>query len=352
MANPLSTQRPADAMASPAERAVEIWRGDEIEAIHYASVAVVDRHGNLTHALGNPHEFFFTRSSIKPFQAMPLVLAGGIERYGLTNEELALTCASHNGSDRHQATAKSILAKAENPAEALLCGSHWPLEMRLNRQFPHQGEDQDPTRHNCSGKHAGFLALAKLLGESTDSYLDPESEVQTRIRAELAHGCQFDEASMPRGTDGCSAPNYSMPLVNLAIGFMRFATGQADSEARRDAMTRLRNAIWEFPIMVSGEKRIDYDLARSWPNNIINKIGAEAIEGIGLADPGIGIAVKIHDGNERALGPVIVEVMRQLGLVDSLEDYPFLVQYVDKKLFNYRRLQTGRIRATFTLSRV
>lgn len=334
------------------EIAARVLRGEVVEAYHFANIAVVNAAGEMTHYLGNPEEQFMTRSVVKPFQALPLVMSGGADHFGFSDKQLALTCASHVGSDEHREVALSNLQLAGNGPEHLQCGTHWPIGMAMAKEWPFKGEDKDPLRHNCSGKHSGFLALAKYLKEDVANYLDPESRTQQLVKQAVAEMCEYPVEEIAVGIDGCSAPVFSIPVKNLAHGFVKMATGRGNDDQMTAAVKRLRQAIWANPLMISGEKRLDYDLKRSFPNNLVCKIGAESIEGIGLADPPIGITVKVLDGHHRALGAIIVDLFKQLGLIDNMEKFPLLQRYEAPEIKNYRKIVTGRIVTDFKLRKV
>jgi L-asparaginase II len=169
------------------------------------------------------------------------------------------------------------------------------------------------------------------------------------VKSAVAEYCEYPEGKMTVGVDGCSAPNFSLPLQNLAIGFRKLTSAAGESENMKKSLTRIRQAMWEYPEMVSGEGRFDLELARSFPNNCICKVGAEAVEAIGFADPPIGIVVKIHDGSWRALWVVCVAVLKQLGLARKLDEYPQLARHEEPVVRNYRGLETGTIRCEFSL---
>lgn len=328
-----------------------VYRGDGLEAFHCGSVAVVDGDGALTHYLGNPHLAVMTRSSIKPIQLMPLLISGAADHFGFAPRQLAIMCGSHNGSDEHREVVLGNLEKSGSTPSDLKCGTHWPIGMKNAERYPRNGEEKDPVRHNCSGKHSGFLALARFLGDDPAEYLNPASKAQTMVRKNLASFCEYDEAKMTIGVDGCSAPNYPLPLFNLALGYKKLASLDSSDPATKQVLGRIREAMTEFPEMVSGEGRFDLDLARSFPGKLICKIGAESIEAIGLSDPPLGIVVKIHDGGERALAPVCIEVLRQLGVIQNPDDYPLLKRHVRPEVRNNRNLVTGQVVAEFTLKR-
>ena len=322
-----------------------VHRGQGIEAIHCAAIAVVDESSRLTHSLGDPEQVFFARSSIKPLQALPLVEAGGLERFGFGPEQLALCAASHHGSDQHRAIVLGMLQQLGLNEAALQCGTGYPSYLKLLGKYPLHGEDKDPLRHNCSGKHSGFLALAKLLGQPLDGYLDPNGAAQTLVRQAVAAACEVPADSLLLGTDGCSAPNYALPLRNVAVGFKNLLTS---SDA---APTRVRSAMFAHPVLISGERSLDYDLALAFPDRAVVKGGAEALLLIAFREPALGIAIKVVDGAARALGPLVVETLKQLGIVDDIAKFPTLVRHEVPAVSNARKLKTGEIRADFALRR-
>ena len=330
----------------------KVYRGSAIEAVHYGSIAVVNEQGELTHYIGEPEMVISMRSSVKPFQALPLLLSGGFDHFGFSVKQLAIMCASHNGTDEHRDLVISNLKAAGNSAEDLQCGSHWPMGLRLDGIYPSKEEENDPLRHNCSGKHSGFLALTKFLKEDSKEYLNPESKTQELIKQAVADMCEYPVDELGVAIDGCSAPVFSFPLINLARGFKNLATKQAKVPEMQNALERIFEAMTSYPKMVAGEKRFDYDLMRSIPDNAVCKVGAEAVEGLGFAKQKIGIAVKIGDGNVRALRPVCMEVLRQLDIVDSINKFPFLKRYDRPQVKNYRKKVTGKIEPVFELKKV
>lgn len=334
------------------EIVARVTRGDADEAIHCASIVVVGKNGDITHSLGDPNFMTMARSSIKPFQLMPLILSGAADRYGFSPEQLAIMSGSHTGSDRHREIVLLNLAAAGNKVVDLKCGCHWPMGMQQRKEYPTAGEDKDPTRHNCSGKHSGFLALSKFLGEDVSTYLDPESKAQKLVLKAVSDYCEFPKEKMGRGIDGCSAPNFSMPLYNYALGFKKLANIEGESDEIIRAAERIREAILTFPEMISGEGRFDLDFMHSMPNNIVCKIGAESVEAFGLSDPPIGVAVKIHDGSTRALGAVCIEVLRQLDILKCPAEHESLARHVKPEVRNARKLLTGTIEVGFELKKI
>ncbi len=330
---------------------MQVIRGEAVEAIHHADIAVVDQSGQLTHYLGNPDTIYMARSALKPFQALPLIETGGFDHFGFSQRHLALMCSSHSGTDEHRDVARSILEQAGLSIADLQCGADWPLYIQFEDIFPVAQDQFDPLRNDCSGKHAGFLALAKFLGEPLEAYLNPDSRIQKMIKESVAVCCEYPAESMRLGIDGCSAPNFSLPVRQLAVGFRNLATGSLSKKPTSEALQRVKEAMTGLPYLVAGHKRFCYDFMRSFGPNGVTKLGAESIQGIGFADPAIGIAVKVADGGGRALGPICVEVLKQLGLLDMTAGNELLGRYECPETRNARDIVTGRIVVDFRLKK-
>jgi L-asparaginase II len=335
----------------PPGAAAVVTRGDGIDAWHAAAAAVVDGDGRVTHALGDPELMTFTRSTLKPMQALPLCLTGARDTLAIDDEELALAAASHDGGDRQRDIAARLLAKAGAGADQLQCGAHWPIGMRVAGRHPCAGEDRDPLRHNCSGKHAGFLALGRVLGVAPEHYLDRDSAGQRAVRRAVAEACEIDEADLRVGTDGCSAPNFAMPLASLARGFKNLATRGPSGTPLDAALAQVRAAMQARPELVSGEGRFDNEIARAFAGRVVSKGGAEALQALGFSDPPLGIAVKVLDGGERALAPICMTVLAALGLVDG-PTAAALAHRAHPRVTNYRGIETGAVVATVQLRRL
>lgn len=334
------------------EPAARVYRGVTEEAEHHADIAVVDANGKLTHYYGNPEAVYMTRSSIKPFQALPLILTGGFDHFKFERRHLAIMCSSHSGTDEHVAVVREALAKAGNSPGDLQCGSGWPLYFQFEGMTPPISDDQfGCLRSDCSGKHAGFLALARYLGEQTSEYLNPDSRAQQMIMQTVAEVCEYPVEKITIGVDGCSAPNFSLPVKNLAIGFKNLALAKSPDESVRQALARVFDAMTNEPYLVAGHKRFCYDFMRAFPGNGVTKLGAEAVQGVGFSDPPIGIAVKVLDGAVRALGPICLHVLEQLGLIRfDLSTSPLAV-YESPEVRNARGLVTGRMVVDFRLEK-
>jgi len=328
---------------------VEILRGGIVESVHHGAVAVVDRDGRLLYAAGDPEIVTFTRSSLKPLQALPFVAAGGVERYKLTTQETALLCASHSGEPRHVEAAASILAKAGNAASDLQCGTHPPGHYEVRGEIP-PPPPYSPLSHNCSGKHSGMLAHCAACGYGKQDYLAIDHPLQREIRTAVANMAGLPEGALHAGVDGCSAPNYAMPLARLALAFARLASVDVHPVYGR-APRQLADAMTAAPEMVSGEGRSDLALTRVGRSDWVCKIGAEAVQAIGIRSRGWGIAIKVGDGGRRALGPATVSALDQLGLLDA-PARDALAPLRTPVLRNYRGLATGEERPIVVLDKV
>ncbi|MCS6802837.1 MAG: asparaginase [Chloroflexota bacterium] len=291
-------------------RLVEVTRGGIVESVH-AGVVVVSRPEGTVCSAGERRLVTFPRSSLKPFQALALVAAGGSERFGLTEEELAVICASHAGEERHLAAVAGILEKIGAPPEALGCGTARP-----NRLPGAPPSDQPPRAlaHTCSGKHAGMLALARLLGAPLDGYLHPQHPAQRAIRRALE---EMFGADAIRGvaTDGCNAPAYALPVETVARAFGQLARPTGPFA---EALARIGAAMRCHPELVGGSRGfLDSALMAAVPG-LVAKRGAEGFFALGLAD-GTGLALKVRDGDPagRAVGPATMGALIALGVLDA-----------------------------------
>lgn len=343
----MSTVTPA---APPHIPLARVTRGKAIDSVHYGSIAVVDREGRLLFAAGDPHYLTTTRSALKPLQALPFVAGGGIAHFGYTPEQVALLCASHSGEPRQVAAVADMLARAGCTPEQLQCGVHPPLFYAAREELPPAGMVFTPLQHNCSGKHSGMLAYCRQHDLPLDSYLAFDHPLQQAIRTAVAYMGGVDEAALVPGIDGCSAPNYALPLDRLAYAFARLAT-QGDDGRYGAAPKTLAAAMSTHPDMVSGEGRNDLILMRAGRGDWVTKVGAEGVQAIGVRSKGWGIALKVVDGNARGLHPATVAVLDLLGLLDA-QQQATLATWREPIIRNYRGLITGRVEPAVRLERL
>jgi L-asparaginase II len=328
----------------------EVTRGGHVESVHYGAVAVVSLRGELLYQIGDPYLMTFSRSSIKALQAIPFVRSGGPGKFGFTLRELALQCASHSGETMHTEAAQSMLHKAGCDEQHLRCGCHVPsFYATLNKTLP-PGARFNQLHNNCSGKHAGFLAYCVQHGHPLETYIDPMHPLQQAVRSSIAQAAGVSEFDMWIGTDGCSAPNYALPLARLAYAYARLAQGAKDAEFG-SVFGDLFDAMTTHPEMVSGIGRSDLAFMQTSPGDWVAKIGAEAVQVIGIRSAGLGIAVKVADGNTRALYPATIAVLQQIGVLAEVDRTP-LAKWQRPPLLNLNGIEVGEVRPTVRLQKI
>ncbi len=301
---------------------VEQLRGEVVEAVHDVHVAVVDAGGRLVARNGDPDLVTFWRSAAKPFQALPLVADGVMERFGLTDADLALACASHSSEPGQVARVREFLAKVGCSERDLLCGPHPPLSERVAQDYQTRGLRLTAVYSNCSGKHAGMLALARHHGWPTAFYTRLEHPVQQRCLVEVSRWTDVPAAEIKTGVDGCGVVCFGMPLRNMALAYARLAIADfglriADSQGARP-MRNPQSAIVEsmlrHPELVAGEGRPCTDLMCAHPGRVIAKVGAEGVYCALLPQEGLGVALKVADGHGIASALALAAVLETLGL--------------------------------------
>ena len=298
---------------------VEQLRGGVVEAWHEVHVAVVDGTGRLVAHTGDPELTTFWRSAAKPFQAMPLVDDGVVERFRLTDEDLALACASHSSEAGQVSKVREFLAKVGCAERDLLCGPHPPLSERVAQDYQARGVRLTPVYSNCSGKHAGMLALARYHDWPTEFYTRPEHPVQQRCLAEVSRWTGVPQDSIRTGVDGCGVVCFALPLRNMALAYAKMGRGEKGEV--RDGIAALPSpfspivqAMLHHPGLIAGEGRPCTELMRAHPGRIIAKVGAEGVYCAVLVGEGLGVALKVADGHALASALAMAAVLEALGL--------------------------------------
>jgi L-asparaginase II len=279
---------------------VDVVRGPHVESRHRGAVAVADASGRLTLSLGDVERPVFPRSAVKGLQALPLVESGAADRFGLSDAELALACASHSGEPAHAEAAVAMLAKAGRDEGCLECGAHWPMGEAAGRALAAAGGAPSARHNNCSGKHAGFVCLACALDRDPEGYVRAEHPVQEEVRAVLERLTGAPHRIEDAGIDGCSIPTYAVPLAALARGFARFGSGEGLERGTAQAAARIRGAVAAHPFMVAGTGRFDTRLMEVLGRRAFVKVGAEGVYCAAFPDLGLGVALKMDDGGVRA----------------------------------------------------
>jgi L-asparaginase II len=335
---------------------VEVWRGPLVESRHRGHIAAVTGAGKMIAAAGALDTVTFLRSSGKPFQALPLIVSGAADRFGFTVREIAIACGSHSGEPFHVETVRSMLAKIGVDESTLKCGVHEPFSAEVARALARNQQPPNVLQNNCSGKHAGMIALARHVGAPTETYDQWTNPVQQMIGRTVS---QFSDVPLDKiaiGTDGCGVPVFGISVRAMALMYARLVAPPNDfDEPAREAAKRIVRAMISFPEMIGGTKsRLDTELIKAGNGRLISKIGAEGVYTIGVLPSndwprGLGLALKIEDGDDhRARPPAVIEALRQLGVLTKPELIT-LAAYAPTAITNRRGELVGEARAAFTL---
>jgi L-asparaginase II len=345
---------------------LELTRGDVVESTHFGSIAVVDSTGKLLHSYGDPHTVAFLRSSAKPFQALPFVEQGGVEHFGFTQQELSIACASHETAQMHLDTVIAMQKKIGIQESDLQCGPHLPGDANKLRRVIIENIKPTSNFNNCSGKHTVMLAFAKMRQLPLENYLDFEHPIQKDILKTFSEMCGIEMDKVQLGIDGCSAPNFAIPLINSALGMARICDPRSLGELRATACKKITTAMTAHPEMVSNYGEFDCELMSVGTSRIVTKRGAEGFQIIGLmpgiyGENGVGIAFKVSDGDAsrmndnlesttRVRPSITLEILRQLQILNEAQLKSLAKFGPEKILKNYAGLVTGASRPVFKLA--
>lgn len=303
--------------AKPDPVLVEVTRGRLVESEHRGALAVADARGTVILSLGDVTRPIYPRSAFKMMQALPLVESGAADAFGLTAQELSLACASHSGEAFHVKAAASILKKAGCQTDDLACGPHLPLGPGAAEAMLRAKAKPTKLHNNCSGKHAGFLCCAVHAGAPVKGYELVSHPVQKAARRAIGELCGVRPGAMPVGIDGCAAPNFALPLKALATGFARLADPGRLSDTRQAAIARLMDAVTRHPLFESGTGREDVVMMADADEGTMTKVGAEGVMAAAIPSLGLGVAVKIDDGGNRAAATAMAQLLVTLGALPA-----------------------------------
>lgn len=343
---------------SGAAALVEVWRGGIVESRHRGHFYAVDGEGRGVASLGAPGTVTFLRSSAKPFQMLPLITSGAADRFGFTEPEIAVACASHNGEPIHTETVAGMLAKIGLDESYLKCGIHEPFSAEVARELREAGEKPTVLHNNCSGKHTGFLAVALHLGAPVESYDAHDNPVQQAVVQAVAEFSGVEASQIAMATDGCGAPVFGMPINAMALMYARLINPPATlSPGTREACERIVSAMTDYPEMIGGgmSERLDTEVMRATAGAVVSKVGAEGVYTAGVRPcekfpTGLGLAFKIEDGEDRRARPtVVIEALRQLGVIDA-GALAALQPYARFPIKNHRGDLVGEIKPNFELN--
>jgi L-asparaginase II len=330
-----------------AELLTEIWRGEILESVHMGHAVICDSEGRIVESWGDPGRVILPRSSCKMIQGLPLVESGAADAAGLTTEQLALACASHNGAAIHTERVRAWLADLGLDEGDLRCGPQMPADPEAAKSITCSDDKPCQVHNNCSGKHTGFLTLTRHL-DAGPEYIDPAHPVQLAVRE--AFESTTGEESPGFAIDGCSAPNFATTLQGLARAMGFFAAARNDgATARERAAARLREAMALHPDLVAGEGRACTELMRAMGGRVTIKTGAEAVFVAIVPEKKLGIAVKIDDGNPRASECTIAALLVRLVVLEP--DHPATRKRLNAPITNWRGIVTGSVRAAVPLQK-
>jgi L-asparaginase II len=322
---------------------VEVTRGDLVESVHRVAACAVDASGRVVYRAGDVDVPVYLRSAAKPLIAAAVVEAGASERFDLEQREIAVIAASHSGEPMHVDAVLSILRKIGADVSALQCGAHLPYDEAAANALRRAGREPTALHNNCSGKHAGILALCKVVGADPTTYLNAENPAQRRILEFCARLSDDDPASWPVATDGCGIPVYATSLRRAARSFARLASLDGILDRDAEALRVVRDAMLAYPQYVAGSGQLDTELMRAGNGNLVSKAGAEGVHGIAAVAQGYGYASKVIDGAARARGPSTIAALHLLGVLDE-HKMAELARFARPKVYNRAGCEVGKIR--------
>lgn len=349
-------------------RLVEVCRGRHVESWHSGAVVVVDSGGVIRAFAGDPGLRTFLRSAAKPFQALPLLSAGGVEEFNLSREEVALICASHGGELRHVATAAALLRKGDFDEDDLQCGAHAPFDRNAALELRQAGENPGPLHNNCSGKHAGMLLASQLLDFPAGDYLEHDHPLQQEIEGVIREFSGIPAIEViPHAVDGCGVPTWFLSLYRAALGYARLSAsafgGHGGIVELQDGCRTVFEAMAGCPDLVAGSWSVTTPLIEAFAGSLIAKDGAEGFYAMGISpersrrlrhfgsrleDRGVGIAIKVEDGSMgRGRDPVILRVLDRLGCDET--NLPPFESHRSRTIRNVAGSEVGDTRAAFEL---
>jgi len=313
-------------------------RGGTVESRHrvHAAIVCADR---VVGAAGDPSLVTFWRSCAKPFQVMPLIESGGFDRIGWGDDQLAVACGSHGGEPEHVAIVEEMLSDLDLEEGDLACGPHEPLAPRGARVLRDSGIRPTRVHNNCSGKHTAMLARARTQGWSTEGYERDDHPVQRHCTRAVARWSGIDADALIRAIDGCGVVVYALPLDAMARSYARLALAAQRGD---DVPARVAHAMATRPFLVGGTDRFDSVLIEETDGRVIAKIGAEGVHSVALLDQGIGVALKVEDGNPRAQFPAVLRLLQCLGALPQ-DLPPRLAEFLVRPVRNTRGEVVGDV---------
>ncbi len=325
------------------EKVAEVWRGSVVESVHFGVAAVANADGKIVHGWGDPAVVTFPRSALKPIQAVALVETGAHQEYGLDSRHIALACGSHRGEPFHADLIDEWLKRLGLGEQALACGPDFPGDPEAAHALIRAGRGKSRIYHNCSGKHCGFMTVARHMGWQVDGYNDLDHPAQQRYLEVLSDVLGRDAHTLAFGSDQCTLPCAALSVGDMAVAMARFAAARVSSADRKASILLIHEAMRGFPRYVSGTGQPNEDLIRATAGRVLVKTGAEGYLAAFVPASGLGIALKIADGNPRARIVVFLALLRELKLLDATAEKS-LIGLFEVPVFNSVGETVGRIR--------
>lgn len=322
---------------------VEVYRAEVLESFHRGVISVVNEKGEILFHAGDVNQVCYPRSAMKLLQVIPLLINGGTERFGFTLEEIAIMCGSHNAEPEHIKVVSSILQKIGLDKEALHCGPQYPSSKRDANALIKANQKPHHIHNNCSGKHAGMLATCILMGWPIEDYIHPEHPLQQAILEICSRMYEYPVEKMVAALDGCSAPIFSVPVYNQALGFKNLVHTEQVAPDLQQACNTILNAISKHPFMVAGTGRYCTDMMNITAPHIIGKTGAEGIFCMAFTKQKLGVCIKIDDGKMLPQYNVAQALIEASGLFTAEQLAP-LHRYATEEVTNFNKLVTGEIK--------
>jgi len=327
---------------------VEIYRGGVLESFHRGVICVVNAQNEIVFSHGDVNQICYPRSAMKLLQVIPFIVHGGMERMHITLEEIAVMCGSHNAEPEHVKVVDGILAKAGLSRTHLNCGPQYPSSKKEADALIRADKKPEHIHNNCSGKHAGMLATCVLMGWPLENYIHPDHPLQQEIKRICALLYEYPEHLMQTALDGCSAPIFSVPVLQQAISYKNLTHPTSFDSTIQNACKIIIEAVSTYPFMVAGHKRYCTDMMQITAPRVIGKTGAEGIFCMGFTEQHLGVCIKIDDGKMLPQYHVAQAILQSSNLFSKDELQP-LQHYLTSPITNFNKLVTGEIKVNETL---
>ncbi len=324
---------------------VHVLRGKYAENIHRGHICIVGEKGKILKSIGDVNFLTYLRSCAKPIQAIPVITSGAAEKFGFTEKEITIFSGSLNGQDFQVEILESIMKKLNINESYLQCGIHPPSHKPTRKKY----KIYSPLQNNCAGKHLAMLALCKYFNFPLENYTELEHPVQQLILEEISYFTEIPVKDIKTGIDGCGVPVFAVPIYNFSLAYYKLANADILDEERKIAVKFLMKNSIKYPELIAGDERICTELMRV-ESNIFAKVGADGSYGIAAFKNKIGIAIKIESGNMKALNVVVIELLKQLGIL-SEKDVEKLDIFYNIQISNHRKEVVGKFQPVFNINK-